>query len=471
MLEISLRILILQLNKLLLMIKHLKNLLTLSLFVGLFFQANAQAKKGDLVDGISAVVGNEIVLESDVLEQQNYATQQGAAVTDKCEFMESILGNKLLIYKAKKDTLIQDRTAAIREQAAGKYDQIASQFPSERAMLDAYKFRSSYEMKNVIEKMDVDNYYGQQKYGLVTDKVNITPNEVTDFYNAYKFQLPQVKDEVVLAKIAMYPKLTDAHKQEIVDKLKKIKQDILGGETFENKARIYSEDEGSAANGGLYTNINRGKMVKIFEATALNLQEGEISDPVESEFGFHIIQLVKKSGKLYDARHILIKTVPNSEEIASAKAEMEKIRQNILSGKMTFKEAAYRYSDDKNTKFNAGVIPGEDGSDRQEKANLSANIAYQVAGVNKGDLTEVFSDDMNQRKVIVLMKVNDVIPEHALNLSTDFERIKSFALNKKKGEVLDKWVKEQLPGVFISLDNRYKDCHFKNDWQKSAIVK
>lgn len=162
-------------------------------------------------------------------------------------------------------------------------------------MLDAYKFRTSYEMKNVIEKMDIDGYYYQQKYGLITEKVGITPNEVTDFYNAYKFQLPQVKDEVVLSKIAMYPKLTEAHKDELINKLKKIKQDILAGESFENKARIYSEDPGSAANGGLYTNINRGKMVKIFEATALNLQEGEISDPIESEFGFHIIQLVKKA--------------------------------------------------------------------------------------------------------------------------------------------------------------------------------
>ena len=454
------------------MIKNLKYLLTLSLFVSLFsVHSNAQIKKGDLVDGISAVVGNEIVLESDVLEQQNYAAQQGAAVTDKCEFMESVLNNKFLIYKAKKDTLIQDRSAAIRDQAANKYEQIAGQFPSEKAMLEAYKFRSSYEMKNVIEKMDIDNYYGQQKYGLVTDKVNITPNEVTDFYNAFRYQLPQVKDEVILSKIAMYPKLTDAHKQEIVDKLKKIKQDILNGESFETKARIYSEDTGSAANGGLYTNINRGKMVKIFEATALNLQEGEISDPVESEFGFHIIQLVKKSGKLYDARHILIKTIPNDREIATAKAELEKIRQDILSGKITFKDAAFKYSDDKNTKFNAGIIPGEDGSDRQEKINLSANIAYQVAGMNKGDLTEIFSDEMNQRKVVVLMKINDIIPEHALDLATDFERIKSFALNKKKGEVLDKWIKEQLPGTFISIDNRYKDCHFKVDWGKSAITK
>ena len=454
------------------MIKNMKYLFALSFLVTLIsFNANAQVKKGDLVDGISAVVGDEIVLESDILEQQNYAIQQGAAQTNKCEFMEQILSNKLLIYKAKKDTLIQDRTAAIRAQAGDKYNQILSQFPSERAMLDSYKFRSSYEMKNIIEKMDIDNYYAQSKYALITDKVNITPNEVTDFYNAFKYQLPQVKDEVVLSKIVMFPKLTDAHKQEIIDKLKKIKQDILNGETFENKARIYSDDPGSAANGGLYTNIGRGKMVKIFEATALNLQEGEISDPVESEFGFHIIQLVKKSGKLYDARHILLKAEPNAEEIAAAKAEMEQIRKDILEGKITFKDAAYKYSDDKNTKFNAGVIPAEDGSDRQEKINLPATVAYQIAGVNKGDLTEVFMDELNQKKAVVLMKVNDIIPEHSLDIATDFERIKSFALNKKKNEVLEKWVKENLADTFISLDNRYKDCQFKTDWNKAAIVK
>lgn len=454
------------------MIKNMKYLFALSFLVTLIsFNANAQVKKGDLVDGISAVVGDEIVLESDILEQQNYAIQQGAAQTNKCEFMEQILSNKLLIYKAKKDTLIQDRTAAIRAQAGDKYNQILSQFPSERAMLDAYKFRSSYEMKNIIEKMDIDNYYAQSKYALITDKINITPNEVTDFYNAFKYQLPQVKDEVVLSKIVMFPKLTDAHKQEIIDKLKKIKQDILNGETFENKARIYSDDPGSAANGGLYTNIGRGKMVKIFEATALNLQEGEISDPVESEFGFHIIQLVKKSGKLYDARHILLKAEPNAEEIATAKAEMEQIRKDILEGKTTFKDAAYKHSDDKNTKFNAGVIPAEDGSDRQEKINLPATIAYQIAGVNKGDLTEVFMDELNQKKAVVLMKVNDIIPEHSLDIATDFERIKSFALDKKKRETLEKWVKENLADTFISLDNRYKDCQFKTDWNKAAIVK
>jgi peptidyl-prolyl cis-trans isomerase SurA len=169
-------------------------------------------------------------------------------------------------------------------------------------------------------------------------------------------QLPQVKEEVTLAQIMMYPTLTEAHKQDLINRLKKIKQDILGGETFESQARIYSEDEGSAANGGLYKNINKGQMVKPFEAAALNLQENEISDPIESEFGFHIIQLLKRSGKVYDARHILLKATPTDDEMKTAKAKLDSIRGLILEKKMTFKDAAFKFSDDKRTKFNAGII-------------------------------------------------------------------------------------------------------------------
>ena len=282
------------------MTKKFNFALLLTIVLSFFsLKSYAQLKPGELVDGIAAVVGDEIVLESDIDDQANYAKQQGANVSNKCEFMESIINNKLLIYEAKRDTLIENRASAIKEGADAKYDQILSQFPDEKTMLSTYKFRTGYEMKNAIEKIDSDNYYGQMKYQRITEKADVTPNEVTDFYNLYQFQFPEVKDEVTLGKISMYPKLSAAHKKEITDKLLKIKEDIKNGATFEDQARIYSEDPGSASNGGLYKNIGRGKMVKPFEAAALNLQEGEISDPVESDFGFHIIQLVKKSGKLY----------------------------------------------------------------------------------------------------------------------------------------------------------------------------
>ena len=453
--------------------RNIKFVLFLTFLFGLFgSKMNAQQlKSGDLIDGIAVVVGDEIILESDIEDQANYAKQQGATISDKCEFVESIISNKLLIFEAKRDTLIENKSAAIKENANQKYTQILGQFPDEKTMLTTYKFRTSYEMKNAIEKIDADNYYGQMKYGRITEKADVTPNEVTDFFNQYKTQLPEVKDEVTLSHISMYPKLTDAHKDEIIARLKKIKADILGGETFESQARIYSDDPGSASNGGLYTNISRGKMVKPFEAAALNLQEGEISDPVESDFGYHLIQLVKRSGKQYDARHILLKAEPNDAEIASAKKELDSIKTLIKDGNLTFKEAAYRFSDDKKTKFNGGVITAEDGSDRLEKLNLPPVTSYQIAGLNKGDITDVFQDKEQDRKIVSIVKVDDVIAAHQLDIVTDYDRIKQLALNKKKNEMVEKWVKEKLPNVFISINDRYKDCVFKTDWRKSTETK
>lgn len=457
------------------MIKIAKLLFVLLLVFSCFSGAKAQLKKGQLLDGIAAVIGDEIVLESDIQNQMNYAKQQGITVSNKCEFLENIISQKFLIYEAKRDTLIEDRTSLIKQIANQKYSQILAEFPNEKAMLEAYKFRTPYEMRTAIEKIDVDNYYMQQKDQRITGKIDITPNEVRDFFNKFNAELPEVKEEVSLSRIIVYPKLTDARKEEIKAKLLKIKQDILNGETFESMAIIFSEDPGSAAKGGLYIGIKKGQMVKPFEAAALNLQEGDISDPVESVYGYHLIQLVKKIGNTYDARHILIKSEPNAEEIENAKKELSKIRQDIIDGKITFKEAAYRYSDDKRSKFNAGVMTTPDGFDKLEKLSLPATMSYHIAGYHKGDVTEPFEDVFadgagQQRKVASIVQINDVIAPHQLNLNTDYERIKNFALNWKKRQVTDKWVAERLPNIFISIDNRYKDCSFKTNWNKGAAI-
>lgn len=442
----------------------------LSLFFFSLFSSVLSAQsleKGALVDGITAVIGDEIVLESDIDEQMNYAKQQGIPVTDRCTFLANIVNNKLLIYEAKRDTLIENRTAYLKDIADQKYSQILSNFPDEKTMLSMYKYRNAYEMKNAIEKIDTDNYYGQQKYGRITEKVDVTPNEVTDFYAKNQHQLPMVKDEVSISQIVMYPKLTEEHKSELKSRLLRIKQDILAGESFDQMARIYSEDTGSAVNGGLITNISRGQMVKPFEAGALNLQEGEISDPVETEYGYHLIQLVKRSGKQYDARHILLQAEPNAEEIASARAELDSIRTMIMNGEITFKEAAFKYSDDKNTKFNGGTLTGGDGSDKIEKMELPATQAYQIVGIKPGDITEVFQDELNRRKTVNILRVNEEIAAHQMSIETDYERIKELALQQKKGQVVEKWVKEKLQDTFISINSRYDHCSFTSEWNKS----
>ncbi|SMP25140.1 peptidylprolyl isomerase [Chryseobacterium profundimaris] len=456
------------------MINKRKITFLLGIFIILFGvnSLNAQLKQGDLVDGIAAVIGDEIVLESDVNEQMNYAKQQGTTNIDKCEFLESLLNNKLLVYEARKDTLIENRSAVIKEQANAKYQQLLSQFPDEKTMLTAYKFRNGYEMKNAIEKIDTDQYYAQAKYQRITEKADVTPNEVTDFYNMFKTQLPQVKDEISLSQIMMYPKLTEAHKEDLINRLKKIKKDIEGGETFESQARIYSEDPGSASNGGLMKNISKGQMVKPFEAAALNLQEGEISDPIESEFGYHIIQLVRRSGKIYDARHILLMATPTDEEIKTAKVKLDSIKGLITNGKMTFKDAAFRFSDDKRTKFNAGVITAADGSSKLERESVPGIISYELAGLNKGDITNAFEDkDERDRKTVKIIKIEDVIPSHQITLETDYDRIKQMALNKTRNEMVEKFVNSKLPTTFISIDGRYDDCAFKGNWKKDAVKK
>ncbi|WP_092737077.1 peptidylprolyl isomerase [Riemerella columbipharyngis] len=441
-----------------------------TLLLSVISVAKAQLKNGDLVDGIAAVVGNEIVLDSDIEQEVNYARQQGADDVDKCEILENILNNKLLIYEAKKDTLIENRTTAIKEDADKKYTQMASQFPSEKAMLDAYKFRTPYEMKAAIAQRDIDQYYGQAKFQRVTDGANVSPNEVTDFFNAYKSQLPMVKDEVSLARIVIHPKLTEAHKKQLIDKLLGIKKGIEAGKSFEDMARIYSEDTGSASNGGVYKNIAKGTMVKPFEAAALNLQEGEISDPVETQYGFHLIQLIRRNGNIYDVRHILLKSIPNAEEIREARKKMADIKKQITDDKMTFKEAAYKYSDDKTTKYNAGVITASSGSDKIEKLNLPADISYQIAGLKKGDITDPFetSDDPADKdnKSVEIVKILDEIPAHQLDLTTDYETIKQYATNQKKNEMLEKWVNNTIPNTFISINKRYQDCKFKTNWNK-----
>lgn len=455
------------------MTNKLKITFLLGVFAMLFSgNINAQLKKGQLVDGIAAVIGDEIVLESDVEEQMNYGKQQGASTTDRCEFLENLINNKLLVYQAKRDTLIENRSAAIKEGVNAKFNQLLGQFPDEKSMLAAYKFRNQYEMKNAIEKIDTDQYYSQAKYQRITEKADVTPNEVTDFFNLYKSQLPEIKDEVSLSQIVMSPKLTEAHKDELINKLKKIKADIVAGESFESQARIYSEDTGTAPNGGLMKNIFKGQMVKPFEAAALNLQEGEISDPVESEFGYHIIQLVKKSGKAYDARHILLMATPTDAEITTAKQKLDSIRGLVLAEKLSFKDAAFKFSDDKKTKFNAGVITGQDGSSKIERESIPGVISYELAGLNKNDITTAFDDeDERKRKVVKIIKIEDVIPSHQITLETDYDRIKQMALNKKKSEMIEKFVNSKLPTTFISIDGRYDTCDFRGNWKKESLKK
>lgn len=427
-----------------------------------------QIQKGQFIDGIAAVIGSETILDSEVAEQQEQAKSMPGMDNSRCSIFSSILNNKVIVAEAKKDTLIENRNEAIRAAVDNQYSQMIAQFPDEKTALANYRFSTPFEMKNAIVKIQTDQYYGQEKVRRITEGLDVTPKEVTDFYNKWKDQLPEVKDEVILSQIAIYPKLKEAHKGELIDRLKKLRQDILNGEDFATTARIYSEDKGSAANGGAMRNISKGQMVKPFEAAALNLQVGEISEPIETEFGYHIIRLDKKSGKFYDASHILLMATPDKEEIAEAEKKLEGIRKDILDGKITFKEAAFKYSDDKNNKYNGGTVVSERGSDRIEKLSLDPTLSYHIAGLNAKDITEPFETVVERKPAVAIIQVKEIIPAHKLNLDSDYNRIREYALSKKQNEVIERWVNENIGKVYISIDKRYQDCQNLKSGIKNA---
>ena len=251
----------------------------------------------------------------------------------------------------------------------------------------------------------------------------------------------------------------------MIDQLKSMKKQIEEGASFADMAKKYSQDPGSAANGGQILNVRREQMVKEFDAVAFGLEEGQISEPFETEYGFHIVYLEKKKGQVIDLRHILLMSVPNQEEIKAAIKKLEDIREDIKSEKITFNQAALKYSDDKYTKYNGGLLSNsQTGDNRFEKIKLPTKVLYNLSGLGKGDLSEVFEDKENNRTVVKLLKITDVIPAHKMNLEIDYNRIKGFAQKTKENEVIEKWVEAQIPSTFITVQDEYKKCNFSIDW-------
>ncbi|MBF0596108.1 peptidylprolyl isomerase [Faecalibacter sp. WQ 117] len=428
----------------------------------------AQTAKPKKLDGIAAVIGDQIVLESDVERDFILSTQQGLQVNDKCEFLNDILMEKMLIDRAKQDTLISVTQDEITRALNGQIEDFKQRGGGEEQVLKFFGFRTMAEMKNEIKYVVEDNIFSRRKRESIVSGLDATPEEVRVFFDKNKAELPDVKEEITLSHIMMYPEVSQENEDKIINELKNIKKEIEEGASFATKAILYSEDPGSANNGGLYLKVTRGKMVKEFDAVAFNLEEGEISDPFKTEFGYHIIKLDKRRGQELDLRHILMSLKPTEEELKMTIDKLDSIRVLINEGTMTFKDAAARFSDDKFTKYNDGnLMSPQSGEDRFEKINLAINEFSAVAGLSEGDLTSVFADEYQNKKVVRLMRVNRIFPEHKINYEDDYYRIKQFAVRYKEQDVLVEWVKKQIPNSFIKIGDDYKSCKFPIKWDQN----
>ena len=442
---------------------------SMMLFFTALFTVNAvaQTAKPVKLDGIAAVIGDQIVLDSDVERDFILSQQQGLQVADKCEFLNDILMEKMLIDRAKQDTLISVTQDEITRSLNAQIEDFKQRGGGEEQVLKFFGFRTMAEMKNEMKFIVEDNIFSRRKREALVAGLDATPEEVREFFEKNKTELPDVKEEITLGHIIMYPEVSAENEQKVIDELKGIKQEIEEGSSFATKAILYSEDPGSANNGGQYLKVTRGKMVKEFDAVAFNLEEGEISDPFKTEFGYHIIQLDKRRGQELDLRHILITLKPTEEELNKTIEKLDSIRILINEGKMTFKDAAIRFSDDKYTKYNDGNLTSpQTGEDRFEKINLPLNEFSAITSLGEGELSNVFSDEYQNKKVVRLMRVNKIYPEHKINYEDDYYRIKQFAIRYKEQDVLVDWVKKQIPDAFIKIGDEYKSCNFPINWEQ-----
>ena len=440
-----------------------KNNILYSLFTLLPILGYAQDKK---IDGVAAVIGNEVVLESDIQRDYMLAQQQGAEVPDQCSFVSNILVQKMVLTHAKQDTLVSVSTERTKARALSILEDFKSR-GSEEEILAVYGVRTMAELQNELEIIVSENQLIQAKRELIEDNTDASPEDVKNFFNQYKDELPKINEEVELSHIVMYPVITPEHKQEIIDQLNGIKKEIQEGASFSTKAILYSEDPGSSNNGGLYQNIRRGTFVPEFDAVAFNLEEGEISDPVESKFGFHLIQLDKRLGQAIDVRHILIVPKPTEEEMRVAHNLMDSIKTQISEGKMTFKEAALKYSEDKYTRYNGGKLTNpQSGENRFERSKLPMKQVYAIAGLESGQMAEPFETEFENRKALELLKLDLVVPAHKISLETDYTRVQNMAVQQKQQEKLFDWIDDQLADTFIKIHDDYQHCEFEFNWLK-----
>ncbi|RZS95049.1 peptidylprolyl isomerase [Cecembia calidifontis] len=431
-------------------------------------QENAQSSNpttGQVLDKIVAKVNNYILLESDVQKAYLEAiaqSQQGFEVPTRCDVFESLLINKLMVAKAELDSVMVS-DAEVMLQADQRFNMIMMQLGGDESVIPEIYGKTADQLKAEIEEPIREQLIINKMQAKITEGLTVSPAEVRKFFNSIpRDSLPFFSAEVVVGQIVKKPDVNQEVKKELENRLKNFKQRILDGtDDFQTLARQYSEDPGSAMMGGELGFFRRGELAPEYEATSLGLKPGEISDPVETMFGFHLIQLLERRGNTYNTRHILLRPLPSEEDIKQAERYLDSLRTQIVENKIDFAKAAKEYSDDRATSDNGGFfVDPQNGSNRLTLRTLEDPVLYFTIDTMKvGSITAPmrFEDEREGTKVRILY-YKQRFPAHRANMDDDYEKLKAAARRKKEEGILSRWFLTAKEDVFIDIDPSYDRC-------------
>ncbi|MBT8288084.1 MAG: peptidylprolyl isomerase, partial [Bacteroidia bacterium] len=334
-----------------------------------------------------------------------------------------------------------------------------------------YKKENEQQLRDEMYELNKNNRMAAMMQQKIVEELEVTPEEVRQFFKSIpEDERPMFGTELKVAQIVVIPETTEAEKQKVIDRLNEYRADVLdNGASFTVKATLYSDDTGSKSTGGKYTlNRTRPQMVKEFRDVAFSLQEGEVSEPFESIYGYHIIQLEKIRGQEYDVRHILLRPRVTEAAINSAKEEIEKVRESIMKGEITFAEAAREVSDEEETKFEGGLLINPETQDYSfELTKMEPELYAQIQNLKANEVSLVYkdSDRVNDTKFKILM-VMDRVDEHEADFAKDYLKIKSLSLQEKQLKAIEKWQNEKIAETFVKINGDHRDCDFNSNWLK-----
>jgi len=426
------------------------------------------------LDGISAVIGDYVILDSDVEKALIDLKSQGASIENitKCELLGKLMEDRLYAHMAVQDSLLvsDDEVAANSDrQLQGLIQQVGSI----EKVLKFYRKEDEASLREEIQKINKLQMLSGKMQQKIVENIEITPEEVRQFFNKIpEDERPLFGAEMEIAQIVKQPKATDEEKQRTIDKLNAIKADVEDNDaSFNVKAILYSQDPGSKSKGGLYQGISKEtQFVKEFKDAAFSLQEGQISEPFETAFGYHILMVEKIKGQERDIRHILMSPEISKASLDKAKTELDTIRKHIIDGKYSFADAAQNFSDEKETKFDGGLLRNPINYDsRFELTKMDPTLYNQVRNLKDNEVSYPIleEDPRGGGPKYKILKVTNRYDEHKADFSKDYTKIQQLAKTEKQYEAIKKWMDENIEETYISVNGKSRECEFANNWLKT----
>ena len=421
-----------------------------------------------IIDQVVAVVGGTIVLESDIENQYlNYRNQggiSGSATEIRCTILEEILYQKLMVAQADYDSITVNE-GQVESELDRRLGMFINQFGSQEK-LEEYYDKTLTEIKLELHDIIAEQLLAQQVQQTIVVDVTVTPSEIRSFYRSMpKDSIPLMKTEYIIAQIVKNPPISVEEKILVKEQLMELRKRILDGEAFATMAILYSQDPGSAKNGGELGFYGRGQLYPEFEAIAFKLKEGEISNIVETEAGYHIIQMIERKGDYVNVRHILLIPKVSPYDLLKARNELDSVAQLIRADSISFEMAVEAFSDGEDKLSGGMLINQYTGSTKFEAEQLDAQVSFTIEKMNVGEISNpVPMKTTEQKDAYRILKLIEKSKPHKANMQDDYSRVQEWALRQKQTVAMDDWINSKAKETYVRIIESYRTCTFKHNW-------